>query len=78
MKELEVTARGGDVVLRVVDDPGGSWVREWGGGVVVVVVVVATARSPVSTAAILAKDTLRALFPALSPARAAVLLSSGS
>ena len=75
MKELEVTARGGDVVLRVVDDPGGSWAREWGGGVVVVVVV-ATSRTPVSTAAILA-EALRA-FPALSPARAAVLLSSGS
>ena len=73
MNRQEVTARGGDVVLRVVDDPGGSWVREWGGGVVV---VVATARSPVSIAAILA-EALRA-FPALSPARAAVLFSGGS
>ena len=72
-----MTARGGDVVLRVVDDPGGSWAREWGGGVVVVVVVVvATSRTPVSTAAILA-EALSA-FPALSPARAAVLFSGGS
>ena len=43
---------------------GGSWTGglDGGAGVVVVVVVVATARSPVSTAAILAK-ALRALFP---------------
>ena len=75
MNRQEVTVRGGDVVQRVVDDPGGSWAGEMGGGVVVVVVV-ATSRTPVSTAAILA-EALRA-FPALSPARAAVLFSGGS
>ena len=47
----------------------GPWTIRWvvdrrldGGVGVVVVGVVATARSPVSTAAILAQDTLRALF----------------
>ena len=31
MNRQEVTARGGDVVQRVVDDPGGSWTGVVGG-----------------------------------------------